>query len=325
MKSLFKKILILIGVLIFLVLGYGWLNYAPDKSLDELKKSWGYDNSQFIDVQGMPVHYRINGTGEPLVLIHGTGASLHTWETWTNILEKDYQIISLDLPAFGLTGPNPKRTYTLDFYAKFLDEFLSKKGISNCAMAGNSLGGAIVWKYAAHYPEKVKSLILIDPSGYPRNKELPFVFRIAKNKMAQKFLSTVTPKSLFKKSLKEVFVNDELVTEEMINRYYELYLREGNREAFLDRVNAMIEPDPSDISTIKTPTLIMWGEKDEWIPVEDAYKFQKDIKDSEVVIYENVGHLPMEEKPLQSAKDARSFLIKNMKSEVLPELSILEQ
>ena len=145
----------------------------------------------------MPVHFRINGEGEPLVLIHGTGASLHTWESWTTILEKDFQIISLDIPAFGLTGPNLTGDYSLENYAHFLDSFLKKMRIEKFSIAGNSLGGAIAWKYATIFPEKIKNLILIDAAGYPRTKSLPLAFRLAKNKTASKFLKTVTPKSLF--------------------------------------------------------------------------------------------------------------------------------
>ncbi len=313
MKSVFKKIWIGILVLLLVIAGYVFFNYAPDKTFEDSKEKWAYDNSKFIEIRGMPVHYRTNGTGQPLVLIHGTGASLHTWESWTKILEKDFQVISLDMPAFGLTGPNPERIYTLDFYANFLNTFLGKIGIEKCALAGNSLGGGIAWKFATLFPEQVESLILIDAGGYPRNKELPLAFRLAKNKMLSKILLTVTPKSLFEKSMKEVYHNDDLVTKEIINRYYELYLREGNRQAFVDRINSTEEIDPAIIKTIKKPTLVMWGKTDEWIPVEDAYKFVKDIEGSELVIYENVGHLPMEELPKQSAADAKSFLNKNFK------------
>lgn len=325
MKSILKKILITLGILVLLVLGYTWMNYASDKSLEELKTKWTYDNSQFLEMDGMPVHYRINGEGEPLVLIHGTGASLHTWESWTEILEKDFKVISLDMPAFGLTGPNPKRVYTLDFYAKFLDSFLEKIEVDKFSIAGNSLGGGIAWKYAALFPNKVKSMILIDPIGYPRKGELPFALRIAANKYASKYLKTVTPKSLFYKSMNEVYHNDELVTDELVHRYYELYLREGNRQAFVDRAMAQERIDTSEIATIKTPTLILWGENDIWISPEDAPKFKRDIQDSELIIYPNAGHVPMEELPKLTAHDARIFLEKSLVKRMESELSAVEE
>ncbi len=325
MKSILKKILIVFGILVLIILGYTWMNYAPDKSFEELKTKWSYDNSQFLEMDGMPVHYRINGEGDPLVLIHGTGASLHTWEGWTEILEKDFKVISLDMPAFGLTGPNPERVYTLEFYAKFLDSFLEKIEVDKFSIAGNSLGGGIAWKYAALFPEKVKSMILIDPLGYPRDGELPFALRLAANKYASGFLKTVTPKSLFYKSFYEVYHNDDLVTEELVNRYYQLYLREGNRQAFVDRAMATETIDTLEIATITTPTLILWGENDEWISPLDAPKFKRDIKGSELITYPNAGHVPMEELPKLTAHDARIFLEKNLVKVSETELSTIEE
>ena len=308
MKKLLKFLLYSILFLVIVIFVYGWKNYAPDKSLEELKASWAYDNSQFLELRGIPVHYRINGEGDPLVLIHGTGASLHTWEEWTKILEKDFKVISLDMPAFGLTGPNPERVYSLEFYADFLNEFLGKIGVENCALAGNSLGGAIAWRFSTMFPEKINSLILVDAGGYPSDKDPPLAFQLAQNKLLSNFLLTVTPKSLFKKSLKDVYHNKALATEKLIDRYYDLYLREGNRQAFVDRVNSIHYVDPSEIKNVKAPTLIMWGKTDAWIPVENAYKFEKDIKGSVLKIYENAGHVPMEELPNETAMDAKAFL-----------------
>lgn len=316
MKFILRKVLIIIGVIILIILGYTWMNYASDKSFEELKSKWAYDNSQFIEMNGMPVHYRINGEGEPLVLIHGTGSSLHTWEGWTEVLEKDFKVISLDMPAFGLTGPNPDKEYTLAYYSKFLDTFLKQIDVDQFSIAGNSLGGGIAWKYASLFPNKVKGMILIDPIGYPRKGELPFALRLASNKYASKFLKTITPKSLFYKSMNEVFHNDELVTDKLVNRYYELYLREGNRQAFVDRAMSKETIDTSEIAAIKTPTLILWGETDEWISVEDAPKFQRDIEGAELIIYPNAGHVPMEELPELTAIDARIFLRKNLEKEM---------
>lgn len=324
MKSILRKLLFLFGLIFIVLVGYTWMNYASDKPLEELKDKWSYENSQFIEIEGMPVHYRINGEGKPLVLIHGTGASLHTWEAWTAILEKDFKVISLDMPAFGLTGPNPKRIYTLDFYAQFLNTFLEKIEVRELNIAGNSLGGGIAWKYANTFPNKVKSLILIDPIGYPRQGDLPFALRLAANKYASKYLKTVTPKSLFYKSMYEVYHNDELVTEELVDRYYDLYLREGNRQAFVDRAMAKETIDSTEITQINVPTLIMWGENDIWISPDDAPKFKRDIQGSELIMYPNAGHVPMEEIPKLTAHDARIFLEKVLVKTPESELSINE-
>lgn len=308
LRILVKYLILSIFILLIGLIAY---SYAPDRSVEDLKKKWTYDDSKFMQVNDMDVHYRISGQGMPLVLIHGTGSSLHTWEGWTNILSENFQVISLDMPAFGLTGPSPEKLYSLENYAYFLDSFLSKLQIDSFYLAGNSLGGAISWKYASLFPDKVKKMILIDASGYPFEKDLPFAFRLAKNDLMSKILLKITPKSLFWKSIREVYHQDELVTEQLIDRYYELYLRTGNRQAFVDRVQRIEQNDPSPIQHIETPTLIMWGEHDEWIPVSLVKKFEADLVNSTSIIYSNAGHVPMEEIPEKTAADALIFLTKN--------------
>ena len=309
MKIYIKTILGVLAILMLIIAIFCIKNYASDKPLSELKEKWTYDNSQFVEVDGMDVHYRINGSGHPLVLIHGTGASLHTWEPWTKILEKEFKVISLDMPAFGLTGPNATGIYSLENYAQFLDEFMTKIQIDSFHLGGNSLGGGISWKYATMFPEKVKKLILIDASGYPSEKEPPLAFKLANNPITSKILLTMTPKSLFVKSLKEVFYNDDLVTDEMVDRYYELYLRAGNRQAFVDRVQKRNITDHTSIASIKNPTLLLWGEDDLWVDPAHAARFDKDIPNSKLIMYNKVGHLPMEEVPTKSAMDTRAFLL----------------
>ncbi len=307
-----KKILFyFLLAIVFLLIGVLILTYAPNKSLEELKEDWTYPNSQFVEIQDMPVHYRINGTGHPIILVHGTAASLHTWEKWTEILQDSLQVISLDMPAFGLTGPNPKADYSIDFYTQFLEDFTQKIGIDSFHLAGNSLGGSIAWQYAVQYPNKVKKLILLDAGGYPRKDigDVSLAFRLAKSDFWNKLLLHFTPKSLFESSLAEVYGNDSLITDDLVNRYYQLYLRKGNRQAFVDRTRTKYKDRHELIKTIQQPTLIQWGDQDQWIKVENAHRFQDDLPHSTLIVYENIGHIPMEEIPAQTAHDALRFLM----------------
>ena len=310
MKKIFRIILLLLLILASAIGVFCWVNYAPDMSFEEVKGRWAYEDSQFLEMDNMPVHYRIRGKGKPIVLIHGTGASLHTWEGWTEILEKDFKVISLDIPGFGLTGPNREGDYSLEYYARFLDKFLEAIEIDTFALGGNSLGGAIAWTYTTMFPRKVKKLILVDASGYPSKRADPLAFRLAKNPITSRLLLSVTPKSLFKRSIEDVYHNRYRITPDLINRYYELYLREGNRQAFVDRVNTEHYKDPSKIKTIQCPTLIQWGKHDTWVLPENAYKFDRDIPNSKLFMYKDAGHVPMEEIPLQSGQDALRFLLK---------------
>ena len=183
--SLFRpqKIAFRILAILFLVFSiYSFINFYSDLEVEILKKEFTYPDSKFINISGMDVHYRIIGQGKPLVLLHGTGASLHTWEEWGKILSNDFKVITLDLPAFGLTGPHFNNDYSIKAYSSFLDDFSNQIGLDSFALAGNSLGGRIAWAFALDQPEKVKQLILLDAAGFPNiEKSPPLAFQLAKN------------------------------------------------------------------------------------------------------------------------------------------------
>jgi len=307
MKETIKYIILsVVALLLFFLLS----QVRFDIPVEQLKPLYANENSKFMELGGMNVHYRDEGAGIPLVLIHGTGSSLQTWDGWTEELSKEFRIVRLDLPGFGLTGPNPQRDYSMKYYTDFLDSFLIRRDIRQCYIAGNSLGGEIGWEYALAHPEKVKKLILLDAAGYPfgKNRHAPLVFSLARMPVLNHILRYVTPRYFHKKSLKEVYVNDAKVTDELVERYYKLSLREGNRQAFIDRAQQANFDDAEKIKQIKTPTLIQWGAGDIWIPVQHAYKFKSDLVNSRLLLYDGAGHVPMEEMPVKTAKDAGDFL-----------------
>jgi len=305
-----KKWLFRIFLLIVLfVAGYVALYWQNDIPLETLKKKYCNEQSKFIEINGQQIHYRDEGNGYPLVLIHGTSSSLHTWDGWSKELQNDFRVIRMDIPAFGLTGETKERNYTIENYVKFIDEFTHALGIDTFYLAGNSLGGEITWSYAYAHPGKVKKMILIDAAGYKRTGPTPLVFTLAKIPFLDKIMTKITPKRLVKKSILEVYYDDSKVTDEMVTRYYEILLRPGNRQAFADRVRVIHYEAEGKTNSIKTPTLIQWGEYDKWILPEDAEKFKKDIEGSEVKYYP-AGHVPMEEMPVETAKDVKEFLLK---------------
>jgi pimeloyl-ACP methyl ester carboxylesterase len=313
MRRIIKYLGIAIVISIIMAIVFYWTSDIP---VADLKKEYAKLPSKFIEVQGMPVHYRDEGKpGDPLpiVLIHGTGASLHTWEPMVVALKNDYRVITLDIPAFGLTGPNPKRDYSSEFYTSFIQDFLKAMGVDSCIIGGNSLGGSIAWNYALSYPESVKKLILIDAAGYPTEaKSMPIAFRIAKMPVLKHLLKYLGARSLAAKSVENVYADPSRVRPEVVDRYYNLYLREGNRQALLDRMANTFSPDTYlRINTLQMPTLILWGDEDKLIPVENAYRFQKDLPNDTLVILKNLGHVPMEEDPGTTTDVVRSFLQKH--------------
>ena len=311
-----KKIIKYIGfgiVTILVAVGGGILVLAEkDKKLETLLPIYANKESKFLPVLGMQVHYKVEGPASdtlPIVLIHGTSASLHTWDSLTLLLKDKKKIIRFDLPAFGLTGPNKENTYNAEVYNIFVDSVLEKLQVTSCIVAGNSLGGSIAWHYALYNKKRVQQLILLDASGYPKKNEKGSIgFKIASMPVINNLLLWVTPKFLVKKSLEGVFVDKTKINNESIDRYHDLLLREGNRKAALSIFKAGFKPNPEPIKTIQIPTLIIWGDQDQLINVSNAYLFNKDIKGSKLVVLQNVGHAPMEETPSKVAAAICAFL-----------------
>ena len=301
--AIFLGISIILGLIIIIFYSL----QMPDKEMEYLTERYTDEESKFIDIQGMKVHYKIEGQGPTIILLHGTASSLHTWDVWTRVLKDSFKVIRLDLPAYGLTGPNPERKYGFEFYRNFLQEFMNKLGVESCILGGNSFGGNLAWQMAVHFPERIDKLILVDASGYP-TEELPAIFKLARNPILSKVIKNLTPRSLIEKNVLEVYHNDSKVTQALIDRYFELTLREGNRDAFIDRANTEFIDESNRISEIQCPTLILWGQHDSWTPLQWAYQFEEAIKNSRLIVYPDAGHVPMEEIPLKTVYDLQSFL-----------------
>ena len=305
-----KKILWALGVFLALLLLAFALFRHPDKSLEELVPLYTDAQSQWTDIDGMKVHYKTEGSGPPVILIHGTGASLHTWDGWTESLEDSFTVYRMDLPAFGLTGPHPERDYSLQMYTGFIDRFSELMKLDSFHIAGNSLGGLIAWAYTIDHPSLVHSLILVDAAGYPHEgPSSALAFRMAKNPIFRPLLKQITPKSFIRKNLEQVYGDDGKITDELVTRYHDMALRDGNRQAFIDRVFVKHQDLSPRIPEIECPTLILWGKEDTWADPGDADKFKNDIRNAHLIWYDNAGHVPMEEIPHKSAADVLHFLI----------------
>lgn len=295
---MFKKIFWAVVVIFIAVLAF---LYKRDIPPEELKKQYTNEQSKFIFIDGVNVHYRDEGNKNdslPLVLIHGTSSSLHTWDSIVPALLNKKRIIRLDIPAFGLTGPHSGRNYSIAFYNQFINSFLSAIGVEEYIIAGNSLGGSIAWNQALSYPDKVKQLVLVNSSGYPKKNEKGNIgFKLASMPVIGDILVKFTPKSLIRKSIEDVYADKSKVNEQLVQRYYDLLLREGNRQATLDIFKQRKYASSEKIKSLHTPTLIIWGEEDQLIDVSNAYLFKKDIQGSELVIIPKTGHVPMEENP----------------------------
>jgi pimeloyl-ACP methyl ester carboxylesterase len=313
MKFVIKGLKIVLTLMLLILIAIVIFFGHKDIPLNELKAKYTNTASSFISVNGMEVHFRDEGDQSeaiPIVLIHGTGSSLHTFDAWTTTLIKTNRVVRLDLPAYGLTDPFPDRNYSIAHYTAFLKDFLTTLKINQCVLVGNSLGGEIAWNFTLEQPEMVKKLILIDAAGFPQNsKSVPMAFKLAQTPVLKNVLTYITPRFLARTSVENVYFDTSKVTDSLVDRYFELTLKEGNRQAFVDRLN--IPKDTSSYKKIKyieQPILILWGANDLLIPVENAYKFHEYLSNDILVILDDTGHVPMEESPIESLVPVIDFL-----------------
>lgn len=314
-----RKFLLTLFVLAALLFG-GFLGIRDaDVSLETLTGRYGQAPSQFVTLpSGLIAHYRDQGNlqGPVLVLLHGSNASLYTWEPWARSeLAATYRIISVDLIGHGLSSLSPGHDYSQAVWEGFVEEFVGTLGLTRFTLAGNSMGGGIAWRYALSHGDELDALVLVDASGIPHphaeaeEAEEALVYRIARMPVLNKLLLHILPRSMIEEQLLSAVAKDEVITEEMVTRYHAFLLREGRREATMARMNQGREPSPVDrLSEIKTPTLILWGSEDTWVPVHGAHVYDAQIPASTLILYEGVGHIPMEEVSARSAADLAAFL-----------------
>lgn len=306
------SLIVLLLAAITLGLVFSW---APDRPVQELVKQWAPPPSIFVDVRGLKVHVRDEGVRTdpvPVVLIHGTSASLHTWEGWVAALKPQRRVITMDLPGFGLTGPNAQNDYRNETYTQFILDLMDTLDVQRFVLGGNSLGGEIAWQVAEKAPQRVDKLILVDAAGYPiRPQSMPIAFTIARTPVVNKMMEVTLPRSMVESSVRDVYGDPSRVTPALVGRYEALTLREGNRKALVQRfAQSNFDGSGSRIEAIKQPTLILWGGRDLLIPLENGHWFKRDIAGSQLEVFDDLGHVPHEEDPARTVAVVQAFLNK---------------
>lgn len=297
-------------LLLLVLLGAAFLVFrTPDTDRTEMVAKYGNEASRFVDDgHGAKIHYRDEGSrdGPALLLIHGSNSMLQTWEPLVALLGDKYRLISLDLYGHGLTGPNPTGAYDADANIAAAVRVLDTVGVDKAYWVGNSMGGWLTWRAGLSVPERTSGLVLIDAAGAQVEQKIqPYLgARLAQSSIGQILLPEITPRFLVKSSLAENFARPELLTEELVDRYWELLRFPGNRKAVVDRGKTPREPEKwAEVGRLKMPVLLLWGEQDKVIPLSHARAFAAAIPGSKLITYADAGHLPMEETPEQVARD----------------------
>jgi pimeloyl-ACP methyl ester carboxylesterase len=314
MKNLLRNLLLLISASACIAIIIFW---RSDLSESYLVKKYSNASSRLIEIEGSRIHMRDTGNpqGPVILLIHGFGASLHTWENWSSELEKDYRVIRFDLPGSGLSGPDQKLNYSDERSIQIILGLLETLKVKKINVVGNSIGGRIAWYFTAMHPERVDKLVLISPDGfksfgrtYNKSPEIPGYLSM---------INYIFPKFVFRKNLEFAYFNQAVLTYQLFDRYYELALYPGNRQAMIDRMRQTVLKDPVPfLKKIHSPVLLLWGETDAMIPVQNAKDYMALMPQADLQVLQSMGHLPQEEDPPRSL----SYLLKFLKT--APSVSI---
>lgn len=306
MKWVLRIVLLLAAILVIAFL----LLRVPDTDAAEMRAKYGAAPSQFVEIgDGVKVHLRDEGPRDApaIILLHGSAADLHTWQPWVDALKGKYRVIRFDQVGHGLTGPDPADDYSIENFVSDIDEVADALGLESFILGGNSMGGGHSVAYALAHPERVQALVLVDAGGAPIRKDSEdeggnIGFTIARTPVINQLMRHITPRSMIEQSLRQTVTNQSIVTEEAIDRYWELLRYPGNRGATIARFSGdWTTFDADEVETITAPALVIWGEEDRLIPVESGLWYETHLPNSRLVVYPDIGHLPQEEVADRSA------------------------
>jgi len=317
MKWVWRGLLALIAVLVVAFLVFR----TPDTDAAEMRAKYGGVPSQFVEIgDGVTVHLRDEGPKDApvIMLLHGSNADLHTWEPWAAALKSRYRVIRFDQVGHGLTGPDPQHDYSRANYVADVLAVADRLGLKTFIIGGNSMGGKHALAFAAAHPQRVAGLVLVDASGAPMPQDKAanknggggnIGFTIARMPGINRLVEQITPRSLIAQSLEQTVSVKSIVTEQMIDRYWELLRYPGNRRATLKRFGYPYDPlTEAEIVAITAPVLIVWGDEDRLIPVAAGQWMARVMPNAQIIVYPGIGHLPQEEAPAATLDDLVEWL-----------------
>jgi len=304
-------------IFIFILIIFSFMIFfTPDLNRLDLELKYAGSPSQFTEVDGLRVHYRDTGdrsAKQTVVLLHGFGSSLQTWDEWASDLEKNRRVIRLDLAGFGLTGASPDNNYSDDADVARLFKFLEKINVQKCILVGHSMGGRIAWNFASSYPERLEGLALLAPDGFPAPGQIVGAKPYDAGPLAN-LLKFFMPKFIIKKSLEPAFFDSSFMTDILLDRYYDMLRAPTVRTAILQRMSQTITVDPvPKLRKINIPTLLLWGERDQMIPASNSQDYSRVMPNAKVIILQRASHLLQEENAQASLASFKEFLSSSIK------------
>lgn len=303
-----KTFLLLASLAIVVLAFWAW---TPDLDRADLEARYLAKPEDMVEIAGMRLHLRDEGPRDApaVVLLHGFGSSLHTWDGWAGELAKTYRTVRFDLPGAGLSGPDPRGDYGEARNIEILRAVLDRLAIDRATLVGNSIGGRIAWRFAAAEPWRTAGLVLVSPDGfashgfeYGRKFEAP---------LALHAMRWFLPAVLLRPNLAAAYGRASGPDDATFRRYFDLMRAPGVRASLLARLEqTVLEPPEPLLARIATPTLLLWGEQDRIIPLANAADYLRALPDARLVSLAGLGHVPQDEAPAASLVPVQEFLMR---------------
>ena len=283
--------------------------YTPDIPRATLEQRYATSPADFASVDGMRLHLRDSGPKDApaVILLHGFGGSLHSWEAWAQGLQTTHRVVRYDQPGAGLSAPDRLGRYTDERGMQVLAALMDQLGLQRASIVGHSMGGRLAWRFAAEQPQRVHKLVLVAPDGfaspgfgYGKAPDVGWTLGL---------LRWTLPKPLLRATLAPAYADPAALTDAQVDRYHALMLAPGNRDALLARLGQLVlQPPQPFLARITAPSLLLWGDADAMIPVANAADYQAAIPQARLLRLPGVGHLPQEEAPAASLAAVAAFL-----------------
>ena len=281
-----------------------------DVPIDVLETKYANRASRFINIDGARIHFREEGEGPAVLLLHADFSNLIDWDPWVDALKDSYRVIRFDFPSHGLTGPDPSNDYSQVRTIELTGKFINAMDLEKFSIVGASMGGTIAMQFTSEHPERVENLILLGPESLEDNPIIPG----DRDEIPQSanLLKYIMPRALPRFMLESGFGNREKLTDELIDRWYDLWMYEGQRAAQLNRLKQYQAGDTENIiRSLQPRTLLLIGAKNTAFNIPPADNNQagfENVASLHIVSYPDVGHWIVQEAGEKTARDVRAFL-----------------
>ena len=286
-----------------------WLAWTPDLPREQLLQSYAKAGTAELVVGVQPYFIQDTGPREAptIVLLHGFGASLQTWDPWASELEKQWRVVRIDVPAFGLTGSAVNQDYSDEADVVRLLALFDQLDLQQAIVGGHSMGGRIAWNFAAAHPERVSHLVLVSPDGFPDpSSTSEQTYKVSPLLGLMKYS---LPAWALKMGVAPAYGDEKLLTADAMRRYQDMMRAPGVRTALIERMRQTRNSDPVPrLQSLKMPVLLVWGEKDAFIPISNAQDYLQAIPHATLATIPEAGHVVHEEAPMASVQAMKVFL-----------------